>query len=42
MSPFVTTRPVDMANSGLDKPTDCSRNETAATLMNVWAEHPMV
>ena len=27
MSPFVTTRPVDMANTGMDTPTDSPRTE---------------
>lgn len=33
LSPFVTTRPVDTANIGMDTPTDCPRTETAASLM---------
>ena len=27
LSPFVTTRPVDTANTGMDTPTDCPRTE---------------
>lgn len=33
MSPFVTTTPVDMANIGMETPTDSPRTEDHAALM---------
>jgi len=33
LSPFVATPPVDMANTGMDTPTDCPRTENTAALM---------